>query len=71
MENMAAVSGTYPNDYTRNYAAQLIETQRSDGTDMVSGATSSGSNFLKLSAAVLEQAAAGNPDTIIVQSESE
>ncbi|MDE6970298.1 MAG: FMN-binding protein [Eubacterium sp.] len=71
MENMAAVSGTYPNDYTRNYVAQLIETQRSDGIDMVSGASSSGGNFLKLSAAVLEQAAAGNPDTIIVQSESE
>lgn len=71
MQNMAPVSGTYPNEYTRNYVAQLIESQNPDGVDMVSGATSSGSNFLKLSAAVAEQAAAGNPDTAIVESEPE
>ncbi len=68
MENMAAVSGTYPNDYTRRYVAQLIQTQREDGIDMVSGASSSGANFLKLSAAVIEQAREGNPDTAVVES---
>ncbi len=71
MESMAADYGTYPNDYTRRYVAQLIETQRADGIDMISGATNSGSNFLKLAAAVIEQAAAGNHDTVIVESETE
>lgn len=71
MENMAAVCGTYPNDYTRKYVAQLIEVQCADKIDAVSGASHSGNNFLKLAAAVIEQAAAGNPDTIVVQSESE
>ncbi len=71
MENMASVTGTYPNDYTRRYVAQLIEKQQTDGIDMVSGASSSGSNFLKLSAAVAEQARNGNPDTVVVQSEKE
>lgn len=69
MENMATVNHTYPNDYTRKYVAQLIETQSSDDIDTVSGATNSGNNFLKLAAAVIEQAADGNPDTVIVQSE--
>lgn len=71
MENMAAVSDTYPNDYTRRYVAQLIEKQRTDGIDMISGASSSGSNFLKLAAAVIEQASKGNPDTAIVESSTE
>lgn len=71
MENMAAVQDTYPNDYTRKYVAQLIEAQGTDGVDTVSGATSSGNNFLKLAAAVIEQAADGNPDTAIVQSPAE
>lgn len=71
MENMAAVQNTYPNDYTRKYVAQLIESQNTDGIDTVSGATHSGNNFLKLSSAVIEQAKVGDPDTVIVQSESE
>lgn len=71
MENMAAVCTTYPNDYTRKYVAQLIESQNTDGIDTISGASHSGSNFLKLASAVIEQAIDGNPNTIIVQSESE
>ena len=71
MESMAAVQTTYPNDYTRKYVAQLIQAQNTDGIDTVSGATHSGSNFLKLSAAVIEQAAAGNPNIVTVQSGSE
>lgn len=71
MQNMAAVQNTYPNDYTRKYVAQLIEAQSTDGIDTVSGATHSGNNFLKLSAAVIEQAKAGDPNTVTVQSEAE
>jgi len=71
MESMAAVEDTYPNDYTRKYVAQLIEAQSAGGIDTISGATNSGNNFLKLAAAVIEQAAAGNPDTVIVQSTAE
>lgn len=71
MENMAAVQNTYPNDYTRKYVAQLIKTQSTDGLDAVSGATNSGNNFFKLAAAVIEQAADGNPDIVTVQSEAE
>lgn len=71
MESMAAVQDTYPNEYTRKYVAQLIEAQDTAGVDTVSGATSSGNNFMKLAAAVIEQAADGNPNTVIVQSEAE
>ena len=69
MENMAASQNTYPNDYTRKYVARLIEAQKAEGIETVSGASHSGANFEKLAAAVLKQAAEGNEDTVIVQSE--
>lgn len=71
MENMAAVTGTYPNEYTREYVAQLIETQDSQEVDTVSGATTSGVNFQRLSSAVIEQAIKGDSSTVIVESEAE
>ena len=71
MQNMASVQGTYPNEYTRKYAAQLIEAQGTDGLDTVSGASHSGSNSQKLAAAVLERAAQGNSDTAVVESGDE
>lgn len=71
MENMAAVTGTYPNEYTREYVAQLIETQDSQEVDTVSGATTSGANFQRLSSAVIEQAIKGDSSTVIVESEAE
>lgn len=71
MRNMNAVQGTYPNEYTRAYVAQLINGQDTDSVETVSGASSSGSNFRKLSVAVVEQALKGDPSTIIVESESE
>lgn len=67
MRNMAADSGTYPNEYTRNYVAQLIESQDCDSVDAISGASSSGSNFKKLSAAVISQAIKGDSSTIVVE----
>ena len=57
MKNMKPVSGTYPNEYTRTYVSELIETQ--DGT-----------NFSKLSAAVVEQAKKGDSKIKIVKSET-
>ena len=69
MQNMASVTGTYPNEYTRYYAAELLEHQDPSNVDALSGATSSGTNFKKLTAAVIEQAIDGNPDTRIVEME--
>jgi len=69
MENMNSVQGTYPNEYTRAYIAELIESQSTDSLDTVSGATSSGDNFRKLAVAVVEQAKNGDSTTVIVGGE--
>lgn len=69
MQSMNAVQGTYPNEYTREYVARLIESQNPEEVDIVTGATSSGDNFLKLSAAVVEQAVAGNTEIATVQAQ--
>ena len=59
-------NGTYPNEYTRYYAGQLLERQTGEGIDILSGASSSGSSFQKLAAAVLEQARLGDSGIAIV-----
>lgn len=71
MENMGTLSGTYPNEYTRYYVAELIESQNSEDIDTLTGATTSGSNFTRLAAAVTKQAVKGKSTTIIVESEAE
>lgn len=71
MENMGTLSGTYPNEYTRYYVAELIESQNSEDIDTLTGATTSGSNFTRLAAAVTKQAVTGKSTTIIVESEAE
>ncbi len=71
MKNMLPVSGTYPNEYTRYYASELIEQQADIKVDALSGATNSGNNFAKLSAAVIKQATKGDSQTVIVESEAE
>lgn len=71
MRNMGTISGTYPNKYTREYVQQLIEEQKDIEVDMVTGASSSGNNFEKLTAAVIEQAKKGDSTTTIVESEEE
>ena len=68
---MLPVSGTYPNEYTRYYASELIEQQADIKVDALSGATNSGNNFAKLSAAVIKQATKGDSQTVIVESEEE
>ncbi len=67
MENMVGVTGTYPNEYTRKYVASLMENQSPEDVDGVTGATNSGSNFAKLSAAVVEQAKKGDANITIVE----
>lgn len=67
MENMITVQGTYPNKYTREYVQQLLEEQADIQVDAVTGATSSGDNFVKLAEAVLEQAQKGDSQIVIVE----
>ena len=66
MQNMLHSNGTYPNEYTRNYARQLLEGQGKGQIDAISGASSSHDSFKKLAAAVLEQAKKGDSDVVIV-----
>lgn len=67
MANMNPIAGTYPNEYTRKYVAQLIEAQTPEGVDTVSGASNSGANFQKLSVAVIQQAIAGDSETVVIE----
>lgn len=71
MRNMSAVTGTYPNKYTREYVQQLIDGQKDTSVEMVSGATSSGNNFDKLIAAAITQAQKGDSSVAIVESPAE
>ncbi|MFG6384250.1 MAG: FMN-binding protein [Lachnospiraceae bacterium] len=66
MRNMNPVSGIYPNRYTRDYAKEFLEEQSAENIDLIAGATSSGYNFQKLAAAVLENASTGNTEIAIV-----
>jgi len=67
MKNMISEEGTYPNKYTREYVQQLIDGQDSSDIDVVSGASHSGENFVKLAEAVLECARRGDSGTKIVE----
>jgi len=69
MQNMFHVNGTYPNEYTRYYANQLLEGQGEGGVDAITGATSSHSSFQILAQAVLEQARKGDSSIAIVNTE--
>lgn len=66
MQIMLHSNGTYPNEYTRNYASQLLEKQQEDQIDAISGASSSYGSFQKLAAAVLEHARHGDSGIAIV-----
>lgn len=66
MQNMLHVQGTYPNEYTRYYAGQLLEGQGEEEIDALTGATSSYGSFQKLEAAVIEQAMKGDSSIAIV-----
>lgn len=66
MQNMLHVMGTYPNEYTRYYAGQLLEGQGEGKIDALTGATSSYGSFQQLEAAVIEQAMKGDSSIAIV-----
>lgn len=66
MQKMFHSTGTYPNQYTRYYAGQLLEGQGKEGIDALSGASSSCGSFQKLMAAVLEQAGKGDSSIVFV-----
>ena len=66
MQNMLHSNGTYPNEYTRYYAGQLLEGQGNKDIDAITGASSSHASFQKLAEAVLEQARNGDSSIIIV-----
>lgn len=66
MQTMLHAQGTYPNEYTRYYASQLLEGQGEREIDALTGATSSWGSFQKLVAAVIEQAKQGDSSIVIV-----
>ncbi len=66
MQTMFHSNGTYPNEYTRYYAGQLLENQGNGNIDAINGASSSHASFQKLAAAVLEQARLGDSSIVLV-----
>lgn len=66
MQAMLHANGTYPNEYTRYYAGQLLEGQGGGGIDAISGASSSHKTFQMLAQAVLEQARRGDSSIMAV-----
>lgn len=66
MQTMLHANGTYPNEYTRYYASQLLEDQGADSIDAINGASSSHASFQILAAAVLEQARQGDSSIVVV-----
>ena len=66
MQAMLEGTGTYPNQYTRFYAGQLLEKQGEGEIDALTGATSSYGSFQKLMAAVMDQAQKGDSSIVFV-----
>ena len=66
MQTMLHANGTYPNEYTRYYANQLLEGQGEGEIDAITGASSSHGTFQMLAQAVLEQARKGDSSIVIV-----
>ena len=66
MQNMLHSNGTYPNEYTRYYANQLLEGQGQGSIDAITGASSSHASFQILAQAVVEQARKGDSSIAIV-----
>ena len=66
MQTMLHANGTYPNEYTRYYAGQLLEGQGEGGINAIAGASSSHGTFQMLVQAVLEQARKGDSSIMLV-----
>ena len=70
MQTMLHSNGTYPKEYTRYSANQLLTGQGEGGIDAISGATSSHGTFQMLARAVLEQSRKGDSGIIYVSATS-
>ena len=70
MQTMLHSNGTYPNEYTRYYANQLLEGQGEGSSDALSGASSSHGSFQLLAKAVLEQARLGDSSIVFVDTDA-
>ncbi|MDL2238441.1 FMN-binding protein [Christensenellaceae bacterium OttesenSCG-928-K19] len=66
MREMNAVDGTYPNEYTREYADGLVNRQDPEAVDMITGATHSYHSYQQLAHAAIEQAEKGMTDVAYV-----
>ena len=66
MQTMLHSNGTYPNEYTRYYANQLLEGQGEGSIDAITGASSSHASFQILAQAVLEQARKGDSSIVFI-----
>ena len=66
MQTMLHSDGTYPNEYTRYYANQLLEGQGEGSIDTITGASSSHASFQILAQAVLEQARKGDSSIVFI-----
>ena len=66
MRTMDAVCGTYPNEYTRLYAEDLMGKQEAASVDAITGATHSYHTFKQLAHAVIEQARLGDKSVCFV-----
>ncbi len=67
MRMMNEEKGTYPNRYTRAYAASFLAVQSDKGIDTVSGASTSGGNFQKMASLLMEKAREGDTSLGIVE----
>ncbi len=70
MKRMKLAKGTYPNEYTRLYAAQLTGQTKAPKIDAITGASHSGENFQRLSYAVVEQAIKGDSAIVLLSPSS-
>ena len=66
MRVMNSTDGTYPNEYTRTYANELLESQKVEDVDAIAGATESHTSFVQLANAALEKARAGDFSVALV-----
>lgn len=71
MQQMLHLQGTYPNDYTRFYAAQLLESQGAAdySYDLKTGATTSYNSFSQLADAAVQLARQGEATMILVNTD--
>jgi major membrane immunogen (membrane-anchored lipoprotein) len=63
---MDAASGTYPDEYTRVYASELLAKQNAADVDVLSGATESHRSFCVLAESAIQHARRGDTSVAFV-----